>query len=245
MNENESTFVSPEGIYSVTETYNPAPVHVHPVNVQPPVHPTKLSTVTVRFPAQKQGTPGLAQLLGGNKEIKKDRGNDGVSLSSSDTPEESFPSPEISGQDPSTDIPSLFSPTAAGNKKKSAARPKHNMRNTSSTFISRMQAAENVAKTLQSKQGDVTFLFYNSSKSFLWVEVGAKSKEPLTRVTFTAYPTCHDVNTSTAASDRLDVVIGFNTGDLLWFGEWASLMIPSHMSDQLSRSYLFALQPSE
>ena len=227
MNENESTFVSPEGIYSVTETYNPAPVHVHPVNVQPPSYPSKLSTVTVRFPAQKQGTPGLAQLLSGNKETKKDKTHDGVSLSSSDTPEESFPSPEMSGQDPSTEIPSLFSPTATGNKK--PVRPKHNMRNTSSTFISRMQVAENLAKTLQSKQGDITFLFYNSSKSFLWVEVGAKSKEPLARVTFTAYPTCHDVNTSTAASDRLDVVIGFHTGDLLWFGEWVITMVFPHV----------------
>lgn len=229
MNENESTFVSPEGIYSVTETYNPAPVHVHPVNVQSPLYPTKLSTVTVRFPAQKQAPPGLAQLLSGNKDTKKDKTHDGVSLSSSDTPEESLPSPEMSGQDPPTEIPTLFSPTATGNKKKSAARPKHNMRNTSSTFISRMYTAENLAKTLQSKQGDVTFLFYNSSKSFLWVEIGAKSKEPLARVTFTAYPTCHDVNTSTAASDRLDVVIGFHTGDLIWFGEWAIAMIFSYV----------------
>lgn len=244
MNENESTFVAPEGVYSVTEEYKPAPVLAHPVNSSPPIHPTRLSTITVRFPAAKQGlTPGFAQLLGGNKEPKKDKPQDGVSLSSSDTPEDPFPSPEITGQDiiSPNDVPSLFSPSAAGSKKKSASRPKHNIRTTSSTFISRLQSAEGFAKIMQSKQGDTTFLFYNSAKSFLWVEVGSKAKEPLARVTFTAYPTCHDVNPSTASSDRLDVVIGFNTGDLVWFGE-PTMFVQFHQqinvtSDPISSRY--------
>jgi hypothetical protein len=223
MNENETTFVAPEGVYSVTEEYKPAPAHLHPVNSAAPAHATKLSTITVRFQATRQGSaPGFAQLLGGNRETKKEnKGQDGNSLSSSDTPEDSFPSPEMTGQDnvPTNEVPSLFSPAAAVGKKKAVSRPKHNIRTTSSTFISRLQSAEGLAKAMQTKQGDVTFLFYNSSKSFLWVEVGSKSKEPLARVTFTAYPTCHDVNPTTASSDRLDVVIGFNTGDLVWFGE--------------------------
>ena len=225
MNENESTFVAPEGVYSVTEEYKPVPIHIHSVNNAAPIHPTKLSTITVRFPATKQGsTPGFAQLLGGNREAAKkdnlkDKGQDGNSLSSSDTPEDSFPSPDMTGQDSPTvaqDIPSLFS---VGGKKKHISRPKQNIRTTSSTFISRLQSAEGLGKSMQAKQGDVTFLFYNSAKSFLWAEVGSKSKEPLARVTFTAFPTCHDINPATASSDRLDVVIGFNTGDLVWFGE--------------------------
>ena len=224
MNENETTFVAPEGVYSVTEEYKPAPVHLHPITNAPPTHSTKLSTITVRFPAAKQGsTPGFAQLLGGNREAKRDKekGQDGNSLSSSDTLEDSFPSPDITGQDnlPVNEVPSLFSPSAAVGKNKPMSRPKHNIRTTSSTFISRLQSAEGLAKAMQSKQGDVTFLFYNSAKSFLWVEVGSKSKEPLARVTFTAYPTCHDINPATASSDRLDIVIGFHTGDLVWFGE--------------------------
>jgi len=226
MNENETTFVAPEGVYSVTEEYKPAPAHLHPVNNTAPAHATKLSTITVRFQATKQGNaPGFAQLLGGNRETRKEnKGQDGNSLSSSDTPDDGFPSPEITGQDnvPTNEVPSLFSPAAAVGKKKAVSRPKHNIRTTSSTFISRLQSAEGLAKAMQTKQGDVTFLFYNSSKSFLWVEVGSKSKEPLARVTFTAYPTCHDVNPTTASSDRLDVVIGFNTGDLVWFDPMSS-----------------------
>lgn len=43
-------------------------------------------------------------------------------------------------------------------------------------------------------------------------------QEPLTRITFSAYPTCHDVNVSTALPERLDIIMGFNTGDLVWLG---------------------------
>lgn len=44
-------------------------------------------------------------------------------------------------------------------------------------------------------------------------------QDPLARLTFSAYPTCHDVNLATASPEHLDVVVGFHTGDLIWFGE--------------------------
>ena len=44
------------------------------------------------------------------------------------------------------------------------------------------------------------------------------TQEPLSRITFSAHPTCHDVNLFTASSERLDVIIGFHTGDLIWLG---------------------------
>jgi catabolite repression protein CreC len=47
------------------------------------------------------------------------------------------------------------------------------------------------------------------------------SQEPLARITFSAYPTCHDVNRATLSPERMDVIIGFTTGDLVWFGERA------------------------
>ena len=90
----------------------------------------------------------LAQLLGGGKsEPKKKDRDDGVSLSSSDTPDE--------GDAHDTEHHVLFSGPGGAAKKKAAARPKHNIRTTSSTFVSRVQTAEGLAKTLQSKQGDV------------------------------------------------------------------------------------------
>ncbi|KAI0032203.1 WD40 repeat-like protein [Vararia minispora EC-137] len=236
--ENDSTFVAPEGVYSATEDHKPlAPTHVSP----PPIYPTRIASVSVRFPA-KQSVPGLGQLLGGSKDFWKDRPQqhqhqhqpashpplpvqDGVSVSSSETPDDGT-SPDNPVPHSPQDLPhadharSLFSssPSSHGpSPKRRSARPKHNMRTTSSSFVTRIHGADGLARTLASKHGDVTYLFYTSAKNFYWSEAGVKAKEPLARIAFSAYPTCHDVNQATASHEHLDIIVGFQTGDLVWF----------------------------
>jgi len=242
--ENEAAFVAPEGVYSVTDEHKPNLTQLAALSAGSIQYPTKVSTVVVKFPPSKQGgSQGFANLLGGGKDVKRDlkvvkEKEDGVSVSSSDTPEEGDVQPPPSSQEHSTpEQNTIFStPLPAGGKKKSTSRPKHNIRTTSSTFISRNQTSEGLTKTLASKQGDVTFLFYNHAKSFAWIEAGSKAKvcitspccarrtefsfvqEPLVRVTFSQHPTCHDVNLTTASPEHMDVIIGFATGDLIWFG---------------------------
>ncbi|KAI0818973.1 WD40-repeat-containing domain protein [Irpex lacteus] len=232
--ENDSTFVAPEGVYSVTEEHKHSLLGVHTVNAAPGQYPTLVRTATVKFVAAKAANSQvLSQLLGGNREkdknhklsSSKDQRDDGLSVSSSETPDD-VPSPEPSTSPESNPTPVLphdqlntifsHSPAQPG-KKKSMSRPKHNMRTTSSTFITRLQNVDNLTRNLQSRQGEATFLFYNSAKSFIWAEVGSKAKDPLAKIFFSAYPTCHDVNITTASSERIDVIIGFNTGDILWF----------------------------
>lgn len=184
--ENDSTFVAPEGVYSVTDEHKPSLVQSQAVSAGQPIYPTRVSSIIVRFPAAKQGgAPGFAQLLGGNKETKKEKitkePEDGVSLSSSDTPDEDLtvppPAQDHAPTSPSAHEPHTIFSFPAGTKKKAVARPKHNIRSTSSSFITRLQTAEGLTKFLQSKQGgEVTFLFYNLAKSFLWVEAGSKAK---------------------------------------------------------------------
>ena len=188
--ENDSTFVAPEGVYSVTDEHKQTQAQNYAMNIGTSIYPSRISSAIVRFPASKQGSaPGFAQLLGGGgkSESKKDRAvnskdrEDGVSLSSSDTPDESDPQPPASQEQAtgcSTYEPhTLFSHPASA-KKKTTARPKHSIRTTSSTFITRTHTVEGLSKALQSKQGDVTFLFYNMAKSFAWIEAGSKSKVP-------------------------------------------------------------------
>ena len=55
-------------------------------------------------------------------------------------------------------------------------------------------------------------------------------QEALVRVAFAAHPTCHDVNHSTASHEHLDLIIGFQTGDLIWFGESMSLCDQNHLT---------------
>ncbi|KAI0705903.1 WD40-repeat-containing domain protein [Cytidiella melzeri] len=232
--ENDSTFVAPEGVYSVTEEHKHSLLGVHTVNTAPVQYPTLIRTATVRFGTSKAANSQvLSQLLGGNREkdrkervlSAKDQRDDGLSVSSSETPDD-VPSTEPSTSPdavpsplmPHDQLNTIFSQSPAQpGKKKSMSRPKHNMRTTSSTFITRLQNVDNLTRNLQAKQGETTFLFYNSGKSYIWAEVGSKSKDPLAKIYFSAYPTCHDVNTTTVSSDKIDVIIGFNTGDILWF----------------------------
>ena len=226
--ETDLSFVAPEGVYTVAEEL------IYPPNALP-LFPTSIASVAVRFPARQQGTtPAFAQLLGARP---RDRDDAGTNSDLGDPDDASTPD----------SAPDLFAHPA---KKRSTARPRHNIKNSSSTFITRIQTAEGLSKTLQSKQGDATFIFYNLAKCFVWVEAGAKSKvrsylvhvlpahatslikEPLSKITFSAYPTCHDVNLYTASPEHFDVIIGFVTGDLVWLGESASdACIYSSVSD--------------
>lgn len=200
--ESDSAFVAPEGVYSVTEEHKPPIVPAPSGTAQ--LYPTRLSTVTVHFNHSKHASsPGLAQLLGANlnKELRRDKERerekdrdkekpllDDRSLSSSDTPDDNLTSPDVTSPPSQTTnvqdliVPQelhqkLFAhPSISGKRKSSSSKPKHNMRTTSSTFITRMQSVEGLNKILSSKQGEVTFMFFNSGKTFLWYDVGAKAK---------------------------------------------------------------------
>lgn len=190
--ENEATFIAPEGVYTVTEEHKPS--IFQPITIGPPApfFPTRVSCVVVRYPQlTKQGaTAGLAQLLGGgNKDGRKDKAgkekdkekdrDDGVSLSSSDTPDEGETTAVGTTTDASTAVHpeqhTLFSQSSGG-KKKGQGRPKHNIKTTSSTFITRVHSTDANLRALSSKQGDITFLFFNTGKNFVWLEAASKVK---------------------------------------------------------------------
>ncbi|KZS90026.1 WD40 repeat-like protein [Sistotremastrum niveocremeum HHB9708] len=248
---NDSTFVAPEGVYSLTEDIKAPTFGTGTVmNAQQSQYPTRVSTVTIHFPGPKAaGSAGLAVLLGGTKDSKakekekeKEKETDRASNSSSEhlDDQDTFASPDpVQPNDPLSPKPAspLFPPTPTQTgKKKSILRPKHNIRTTSSTFVTRLHSVEGLNRILTSKQGDVTFLFYNSGKSFFWTEIGSKTKDPLARITFSAFPTCHDVNLATASPDRIDVVIGFSTGDLVWFDPLSSRYVRLNKQGSISTS---------
>lgn len=233
--ENDSTFVAPEGVYSLTEEYKPPPIHASTAGIAAAFH-SHLTTVTVKFaPPKAGGSQGFTSLLGGgNKEKSKDKKKTGGGGDESGSDSEHEPADEDIGGS-GDDLPTqqqqqaaLFSPTGLkpgalpGGKRKSVSRPKHSIKTTSSSFVTRLHTMEGLSKHLAGKSGDVTFMFYNAGKSFYWMDVSAKHKEPLARISFSQYPSCHAVNHLTASSTCLDVIIGFNTGDLIWFEPMSS-----------------------
>lgn len=199
----ENSFIAPEGTYTYLEEHRPLHVTVSPLNAAQ--YPTRISTVVIRFPAAKAVPPaqGITSLLVGGKdgrtkdkerinEREKETFKDGRdSLSSSDAQDERETAPDTlqDTTNPSvTDAqssgvqyttPTLFSPAMPSGKRKSISRrkvPKHSIKSTNSSFVTRQQSVENLSKVLSNLTGEVTFLFYNASKSFIWTQVSTKLK---------------------------------------------------------------------
>lgn len=107
--------------------------------------------------------------------------------------------------------------TLSGNGK-APRKPKTSITKSNSSFVQRIITNDQLAKILIARTSDDTNLFYNCGSSFVWMDATGHPKEPLSRIIFArSYPTVHDVNMLTRGSDHLDVIIGFSTGDILWF----------------------------
>ncbi|KAG1151250.1 hypothetical protein G6F37_000312 [Rhizopus arrhizus] len=113
----------------------------------------------------------------------------------------------------------IFSSSISNNNNHSSSmtsKPKNYLSKTKSTFVLRFLIHENLQKILSAKTDEDYYLFYNIGSSFIWMD--NKSKDPLSRIVFSkSYPLCHDVNESTRCDDHLDIIIGFSTGDIVWY----------------------------
>ncbi|PWW80794.1 WD40 repeat-like protein [Tuber magnatum] len=98
-------------------------------------------------------------------------------------------------------------------------KPKNNIAKSNSTFVSRIIPHESFTKRLAERNSEDLFVFANVNRAFNWLDMGSSIKqEPLSKILFTkAHPLCHDVNLLTKSSTHLDVIIGFSSGDIVWF----------------------------
>lgn len=67
-------------------------------------------------------------------------------------------------------------------------------------------------------------------------------KEPLARITFASFPTAHAVNGATASPDRLDLIIGFASADLVWFDPLSSRYVRLNKAGAISQSPVTAVK---
>ncbi|KAJ9109355.1 hypothetical protein QFC21_000685 [Naganishia friedmannii] len=114
-------------------------------------------------------------------------------------------------------------------------RPKTNIRSTNSTFVTRVQSHDGFTKIvpqpphLENASPGAHFpptrwAFTNTGRMLVWtlLDPSNKIKDPVLRVFFNNFPTCHTYCEATksapgtAEGGRLDMVLGFNTGDLFW-----------------------------
>ncbi|KAH0545203.1 hypothetical protein FGG08_000657 [Glutinoglossum americanum] len=110
---------------------------------------------------------------------------------------------------------------AVGGKKDTVKRvkPKNNIIKSNSSFISRVITHDAINKHLADRGPDDVFAFANINRAFQWLDLSSASKHDyLTKILFTkAHALCHDANVITRSSTHLDVIIGFSTGDIMWY----------------------------
>ncbi|CEP07960.1 hypothetical protein [Parasitella parasitica] len=97
-------------------------------------------------------------------------------------------------------------------------KPKHSLSKFKSSFIEYMTPHEQLQKMLGERTLESSNIFYNVGLNMIWQDEQEEPPEPLTKITFgKAYPTCHDVNVITSSVEHIDVIIGFSSGDLIWY----------------------------
>ncbi len=103
----------------------------------------------------------------------------------------------------------------AGKRKK----PKNNMTKSNSSFISRVIVNESLSKRLTDRPSDGIMAFANINRAFQWLDLSSKTKQDyLTKILFTrAHCLCHDVNLVTKSSSHIDTILGFSTGEIIWW----------------------------
>ncbi|TRX95580.1 hypothetical protein FHL15_003538 [Xylaria flabelliformis] len=98
-------------------------------------------------------------------------------------------------------------------------KPKNNMTKSNSSFISRVIINEAFSKKMADRSNDGVFAFANINRAFQWLDFSSPTKaDYLTKILFTkAHCLSHDVNLITKSLSHLDIIMGFSTGEIIWW----------------------------
>jgi hypothetical protein len=98
-------------------------------------------------------------------------------------------------------------------------KPKSNIVKSNSSFVSRVIPHEALAKRLQEHNPNGLYVFANINRAFQWLDLTSPTKEEhMTKILFTkAHALCHDINQITKGPNHLDIIMGFSTGDIIWY----------------------------
>ena len=116
------------------------------------------------------------------------------------------------------DNPALQAAPTKG-KKDAKLKPKNNIVKSNSSYVSRVIPHESLQKRLTERSPEGMFAFANVNRAFIWLDLSSELKvENMTKVLFTkAHVLCHDINHITKSNSHLDIIMGFNTSDIIWY----------------------------
>ncbi|KAK4166502.1 putative catabolite repression protein creC [Cladorrhinum sp. PSN259] len=233
----EYQFLVGEGLYVLKEDLHLATPPPHPSEApiinpnplattpQPATAGTRLTLINLdvgplppsfyRINSRSDGVPGSIQEHPDESQSStevRESTSDGGRINSSDVPPFSSNAPAFGEGN------TLLAPVATkdSNKKR---KPKNNMSKSNSSFISRVINHETLNKRLQDRARDGLFAFANINRAFQWLDLSSSAKaEYLTKILFTkAHCLCHDVNRLSKSASHIDVIMGFSTGEIIWW----------------------------
>lgn len=113
----------------------------------------------------------------------------------------------------------MLSTTASRDNISKKRKPKNNIAKSNSSFISRVIVHEGLSKRLSDRPADGLFAFANVNRAFQWIDMSSSIKqEPLTKILFTkGHCLCHNINEITKSSSHIDLIMGFSTGEIIWY----------------------------
>jgi hypothetical protein len=149
------------------------------------------------------------------EQVPSSSGEDGTSITDSARAAQPIGSAPAFGDGNSL----LFGATGKDAGKRRMSKPKNNIAKSTSSFISRCIVNENLGKRLQDRPSNGYFAFANINRAFQWLDLSSATKvDHLTKILFTkGHCLCHDINQVTKAPNHIDLIMGFSTGEIIWF----------------------------
>ncbi|KAJ2081662.1 hypothetical protein H4R24_002186 [Coemansia sp. RSA 988] len=99
-----------------------------------------------------------------------------------------------------------------------AAHGRGTVTKSTSAFVSRIITNENLARWIISEHAQTTYLLFNAPRSMVFVGLQPDCNgETLARLDLVSNtPLCHDINQTTRSESRIDMVMGFVQGNIVW-----------------------------
>ncbi len=226
------SFDAPEGMYVCTSRFTSPPqpmIHLNPVPTTQlglsAIYPTpRVSTVSLRYPASSKkasDTNDFASAAARGVLLEAPLASQGIDAPSSSLTVDCHQAAQALRQaSPASVVPGWVSLVSARPWANSAPNPpdQEQPQKHLEQLCQSYDDQPDLAKILSARTDTEHFTFLTNARSFFWLaDTNGRTKESLARITFGASPSAHDVNQFTRAHDRLDIVIGFVTGDLVWF----------------------------
>lgn len=104
-------------------------------------------------------------------------------------------------------------------KKEDRVKPKTNMVKSNSSFVSRVLLSDSLTKRLVERSQAGILAFVNVNRAYFFLDLAAANKtDYLAKILFTkAHALCHHINPATKSATHIDLILGFNTGDVIWY----------------------------